>query len=421
MAIGKGKIILMGSGELTPTMVEVHKELLRNLGKSPHAVFIDTPAGFQLNVDQLSQRAREYFDSRVLHNLSVVSFKSNETISPFAAEKAFHTLREADYILIGPGSPTYAVRQWEQTPIPDIMADRVAEGACLVAASAAALTVGRFTLPVYEIYKVGNQLHWIDGIDILGKFGLNFVIIPHWNNAEGGNHDTRFCYMGEPRFNQLTSKLPEEVSILGLDEHTGCIIDLDREEITIKGIGSVTLRRRGLDVAFTKGETYPLSIFLGEVTGDKFKATPATQPLSVTEQNGSKSVDDSFWEKIHSIQANFQESIDTNDPAKATNSLLELDGTIWKEQQELENPEFISQARDILRDMIVLLGTCLSDSSRNKTDTIVPVIIEELLNIRNQYRQAKKWSEADAIRDCLIKSNIVIEDTDDGTCWHVNE
>jgi peptidase E len=409
----------MGSGELTATMVEAHKELLRNLGNSPQAVFIDTPAGFQLNVDQLSKRALEYFKSRVQHSMSVVSFKSSDTISPLSAEKAFHTLREADYMLIGPGSPTYAVREWKQTPIPDIIADRVSGGACLVAASAAALTVGRFTLPVYEIYKVGNQLHWIDGIDILGKFGMDLVIIPHWNNAEGGNHDTRFCYMGEPRFKQLTSKLPEEVSILGLDEHTACVIDLGREEITIKGIGTVTLRRRGLDVTFTKGESYPLSIFLGDDMGADFKATPPPQPLSADKQEG-KSADDSFWERIHSIQAQFQESIDTNDPEKATNSLLELDGTIWKEQQELENPEFISQARDILRDMIVLFGTCLSDTSRNKTDNLGPVI-EELLNTRNQLRQSRKWKEADAIRDCLLKVNIVIEDTDNGTRWHVNE
>ena len=41
-------VVLMGSGELTATMVEVHKELLKGLGASPQAVFIDTPAGFQL-------------------------------------------------------------------------------------------------------------------------------------------------------------------------------------------------------------------------------------------------------------------------------------------------------------------------------------------------------------------------------------
>jgi len=55
-----------------------------------------------------------------------------------------------------------------------------------VAASAAALTIGRFTLPVYEIYKVGQDIHWVDGLDILSQFGLHLVVVPHWNNAEGG-------------------------------------------------------------------------------------------------------------------------------------------------------------------------------------------------------------------------------------------
>ena len=45
----KGKIVLMGSGELTATMVEVHKGLLDQLPGSPQAAFLDTPAGFQLN------------------------------------------------------------------------------------------------------------------------------------------------------------------------------------------------------------------------------------------------------------------------------------------------------------------------------------------------------------------------------------
>ena len=135
----------MGSGELTTTMVEVHKELLRKLGSAPRAAFLDTPAGFQLNVDQISQKAVEYFRSRVERPMSVASFKSKETSTPYEAEQAFHTLRNSDFILIGPGSPTYAVRQWLQTPIPEILTKRVENGGCLVAASAAALTVGRFT------------------------------------------------------------------------------------------------------------------------------------------------------------------------------------------------------------------------------------------------------------------------------------
>ncbi|NIW11256.1 MAG: cysteinyl-tRNA synthetase, partial [Gammaproteobacteria bacterium] len=205
----KGIIALMGSGELTSTMVEVHKELLAGLVDSPQAVFLDTPAGFELNVDQISQRALEFFRIHVGHPLSVASYKSNESAAPYEAEQAFQKLREANFVLIGPGSPTYAVRQWQQTPIPKILIKRIEEGGCLVAASAAALTVGRFTLPVYEIYKVGENLHWVEGMNILDHFGFNLVVIPHWNNAEGGTHDTRFCYMGEPRLRQLESLLPE--------------------------------------------------------------------------------------------------------------------------------------------------------------------------------------------------------------------
>ena len=61
----KGIIVLMGSGELTSTMAGVHRELLAGLGPAARAVFIDTPAGFQLNVDQISAKAALYFRDKV--------------------------------------------------------------------------------------------------------------------------------------------------------------------------------------------------------------------------------------------------------------------------------------------------------------------------------------------------------------------
>ena len=408
-------VVLMGSGELTATMVEVHKELLKGLGDSPRAVFIDTPAGFQLNVDQLSKRAVEYFRSRVQRPLSVVSFKSSETVTPYAAEQAFHSLRESDFIMIGPGSPTYAVRQWQQTPIPDIMKKRVAEGGCLVAASAAALTVGRFTLPVYEIYKVGEALHWVEGMDVLSHFGFNLVVIPHWNNAEGGTHDTRFCYMGEPRFKKLESRLPEDVSILGLDEHTACIIDLEKEEVSIKGIGHVILRKGGAEVFFERGGCYPLDVLRGEYAEKKWQRTTNVSIDSVKETGTGE---DTFWDKVHAIEKAFQDGLEKNVPEDATSALLDLDGTIWKAQQELENAEFISQARDILRDMLAFLGTRLSSSPKSEAECLAP-IVEQLLDLRERFRKQKKWQEADEVRTCLTQANIVIEDTKDGSRWRL--
>jgi len=405
----------MGSGELTATMVEVHKELLAELPDPPQAVFLDTPAGFQLNVDHLSERATEYFRQHVQQDMSIVSFKSKERSTPLEAEQAFHAMREANFFLVGPGSPSYAVRQWQETPIPEILTKRVEDGGCLVAASAAALTVGRFTLPVYEIYKVGEELHWVEGMNILEHFGFNLVVIPHWNNAEGGTHDTRFCFMGESRFAKLESLLPEDVSIFGLDEHTAFLVDLDKNEAVIKGLGTVTLRSRGGEIAFTKGDRFSLDILRGEDLGKDWQ--PVVREQTVSEET-PEIKGESFWDRIHAIETAFRAGLEQDDTKEITNALLELDRTIWQATQELEHEEFISQAREVLRDLIVLLGMRLEASPKDRTDCLGP-LVEDLLTLREKFRENQQWQEADAIRNSLERAQIIVEDAEDGSRWRL--
>lgn len=411
----RGTIVLMGSGELTATMVEVHKTLLARLDGGPRAAFLDTPAGFQLNVDQISQKATEYFRTNLQHPLTIASFKSREIPSDFEAEQAFHILRKSNYVLIGPGSPTYAVRQWKGSPIPEILVQCLHNGGCLVAASAAALTVGRFTLPVYEIYKVGEDLHWVDGMDILGSFGFHLVVIPHWNNAEGGTHDTRFCFMGAPRFRKLEALLPEEISIFGLDEHTACIMRLESNEAEIKGIGRAILRRSGVEVTFQAGDRFPLDLLRGGSINGAWKphAVETKSPDAVSAKS-----EGSFWPRIHALEASFRDGLENQDPQKATNALLELDRTIWQAQQDLEPEEFISQGRETLRELMVLLGTELAGSPGSKQECLTP-LVEALLELRRQFRQKKQWQDADAIRDHLQQSGVLIEDTVDGPRWRL--
>jgi len=411
----KGVIALMGSGELTATMVEVHKELLARLPTPARAIFLDTPAGFQLNVDQISERAIEYFRLHVREPMALVSFKGKGTSAPYEAEQAYQNLGQADFILIGPGSPTYAVRQWRQTPIPEILTRRLEGGGCLVAASAAALTVGRFTLPVYEIYKVGEEPHWAEGMDLLSHFGFNLVVIPHWNNAEGGTHDTRFCYMGEPRFRLLESQLPEDVRVLGLDEHTARLLDLEREEGVVRGIGRVALRHRGDEVMFDKGERFPLEILRGGNVGADRKLSAPRRTPSVP---AAESEELSFWDSIHALEASFRHGLERHDPREATSALLDLDRIIWGAQQGLENPDFISQAREILRELIVVLGVKLSAIPKDKAGCLAP-LVEELLQLRERFRRSRQWQEADAIRESLQRAEIAVEDTKDGSRWRL--
>ena len=409
----KGLIVLMGSGELTATMVEVHKEILARFSGFPKAFFLDTPAGFQLNADQLSQRAVEYFRLKVGYLMEVISFKS-KGVPAMEREQAFSRLKEADYVLVGPGSPTYAIRQWQETPIPEILELRIKGGACLVAASAAALTIGRFALPVYEIYKVGQELHWVEGLDILGHFGLNTVVVPHWNNAEGGTHDTGFCFMGESRFRMLESMLPEDVSVLGLDEHTACIINLDREEISIKGVGSVTFRHRAFERTFSRGETFPLRV-LSEGKSSVIPAAqpmemPAAGPMPVLEETG-------FWDSMHALEVAYHKGLE-DDARDAANALLNLDRIIWQAHQDKESPELISQARELFHELIVILGMHLSSAPKSCYKCLEP-LVEELLASRSTYKENKQWHEADVIRDCLKRAKIEVDDTPNGYRWRL--
>ena len=410
MPSGKGKIVLMGSGELTATMVEVHKSLLSGLQGSPQAAFLDTPAGFQLNVDQISLKAVEYFRKQVRHPLAVCSFKSRTDTTDIESAKAFRILRESAYILIGPGRPTYAVAQWNGSPVPEIFTRCINNGGCLVAASAAALTVGRFTLPVYEIYKVGQQLHWVEGIDILGRFGLELVVIPHWNNAEGGTHDTRFCFMGAPRFEKLVALLAENIPVLGLDEHTACILDLATNEAEVKGIGTVVFRKNIREVRFKSGDRFPIDVLRGAAAqnwhpGEALK----------TQQPDAGGRED-FWDRVHSLEDRFHRGIADHDAGASTNALLELDSSIWQAQTDLENEEFITQARDLLRELIVLLGSRLSAASGNEAKYLRP-LVDALLKLRQRFRAGRQWNEADAIRELLNRVGITVEDSEEGSRW----
>jgi len=410
-----GTLALMGSGELTATMVEVHKMLLSQFPGDRSTLFLDTPAGFQLNAEQIGASAIEYFRKRVGCRLEIASYKSSDTISEVDAASAYHKLRGADYILMGPGSPTYAVEQLATSRIPEIFIDHINSGGCLVVASAAALTAGRFTLPVYEIYKVGQPLHWIKGLDILGSFGLRLVVIPHWNNAEGGTHDTSRCFMGRSRFDKLVSMMKEPLPVLGLDEHTACIIDFGKGSFQIFGIGRAVLQDRGDTHYFDSNQTYPIGLLQGEKTaGSGAEAEAAKRPESGAQPNDSRG----FWHEVHEIKEAFQRAIAVDDLKRSVNALLQLDRILWQAEGNRENPELIAQARDLFREQLAELGTKTALTRAALVETIEPVV-DSLLTTRQQLRQKQQFEAGDALRDALSSAGIIVSDTDSGYRWRL--
>jgi hypothetical protein len=117
-------LVIMGSGETSPTMTKVHRSLLARLGPPPvPAVVLDTPVGFQENADEVTGRAVDYFRDSVGQELGIASYRSAEAADPVDYETALVRLREARYVFAGPGSPSYALQQWARSRIPDVLRD----------------------------------------------------------------------------------------------------------------------------------------------------------------------------------------------------------------------------------------------------------------------------------------------------------
>ena len=192
------------------------------------------------------------------------------------------TLIAAPLVFAGPGSPTYALRQWQGTLVPPVLAEKLALGGALTFASAAALTLGAVTVPVYEVYKVGEDPRWVPGLDLLAAIGLHVALIPHYDNAEGGTHDTRFCYLGEQRLSGLEGELPEGAFVLGVDEHSALCIDLDAGRASVAGHGGVTVRVQGRSARIEAGETMDLARLVemaGELASGHGGAGGATETV----------------------------------------------------------------------------------------------------------------------------------------------
>ncbi|MEI6690591.1 MAG: cysteinyl-tRNA synthetase [bacterium] len=231
-------LVLFGSGEIAPSSVDIYRSLFLTLGKRDlNIALITTPAGFQPNVEHVYGEIKDFLlaslpDFNLTINIAYANNKELANDKTIVAE-----LDSADIIFAGPGSPTYTVKNLSDTLLYAKVVDKVKAGASLILASAATLAFSKHCLPVYEIYKVGEDLHWIDG---LNYYDPGATIIPHFNNREGGvDLDTSNCYIGQGRAQKMLAQLPRDEKVIGIDEHTAYIINLKEDTNEVRGKGSI--------------------------------------------------------------------------------------------------------------------------------------------------------------------------------------
>lgn len=259
-----GIIALFGSGETSASGRRVFEQLFKQLPLPIQVSILETPAGFELNSTWVAAQVGEFLQHRLRNYAPEVHLlparRKNTSESP-DNPAILGPLFSASLIYLGAGSPTYAVRQLKNSLAWHILQGRHRLGSMVVLASASTLSVGAFTLPVYEMYKVGEDPHWKEGLDLFGPFGLKLVFVPHWNNTDGGEVlDTSRCYIGKERFDPLYRLLPEGVTVIGIEEHSAIIFHLDRGVCEIVGRDGVVVLQDGTEQHFAPGASFSLDM-----------------------------------------------------------------------------------------------------------------------------------------------------------------
>jgi peptidase E len=364
--VAKGILALMGSGETAPGMTKVHRELLAGLSEV-QAANLDTTYGFQENVPQMTQKLVDYFKTSLRTTLSSLHFTSFDGSSELERSIFKQDVRAANYVFSGPGSPSFALSQWRPLRLVDDLVQVLNDGGVVCFASAAAVTVGAFGAPIYEIYKVGVEPYWLEGLNLTAFAGLNCTVVPHFDNTEGANYDTSRCYLGERRLALMESQLPLGVATLGIDEHTALFIDLERDTVRVLGKSHGYWRLDGTNRVLANGTTTQLDE-LRSVTPGNARPTPVAV-----------------------------ESIIPGDPSALGHAVTS------------GGPD----ALDALA-RLVILATSGGEGFVDPTP-----LVEGLLNVRSNARANGQFGLADELRDVLVDAGIDIQDGPDGSTWTI--
>jgi hypothetical protein len=254
---------------------------------------------------------------------------------------------------------------------------------------------------------------------------MNVAVIPHYDNAEGGNHDTRFCYLGETRLELFETMLDDDTWVLGVDEHTGLVIDIDAQSATVVGNGTVTIRLRGTSHVFPSGSAIPLATLQNPwsalTTGNTATtntAISATASHTTTQDVSTGNEAGSLADELRVQQEEFSQAIENRDADRAVRACLALEQAMHEWSADTLQGDIMDRAREALRSMISRLGDAAVSGVKNPRDVVGPYV-EAMLQVRATVRAEKRYDLSDILRDAFVNIGIEVRDTADGVEWNL--
>ncbi|MGH9181969.1 MAG: CysS/YqeB C-terminal domain-containing protein, partial [Acidimicrobiales bacterium] len=123
--------------------------------------------------------------------------------------------------------------------------------------------------------------------------------------------------------------------------------------------------------------------------------------------------------RVADLESVFADALATGDAPSAAGAVLELDQELVAWATETFLSDELDRARSALRSMIVRLGAAAEGGLRDPAEVVGP-FVSALLEQRRAARNAKRWADADAVRDTLVALGVEVQDGPEGTTWAVH-
>ena len=214
-----GRLVLAGSGEFTPAMNDVDRELLATLRPHPRVAIVPTAAGLEDTPPQWANRGRAHFAALGAEPVAVMVLNKDDAHEP----KWRDAIADADWIYFSGGDPGHIVDTLEGSPFWNAVLERHNAGAILAGSSAGAMMLGQSTFVPLARGPDGFPIR----MTVRPAMGLvsGVIVAPH------------FDILPRRLVDMWSSLVPPGHRLLGIDEDTALI--RSNPEWVVRGRGRV--------------------------------------------------------------------------------------------------------------------------------------------------------------------------------------
>jgi cyanophycinase len=229
--LAHSRIGLIGSGEFTPAMADIDREILGLIGADARVVILPTAAAGE-DPQDWAVRGVEHFWRLGAHSVGLMVLERAHAEDP----ENVRVVETADLLYISGGKTARLMDALEGSPLWQGFLVARQRGAWLIGSSAGAMALGDWALVHRPEDGHGTPTLWAPGLGML----QGMAVVPHydaWGEAE-----------------RLTAEIADVCEVFGIDEDTALLMDGGHARVL--GRGCVRMIRSAGRALFRAGDRF---------------------------------------------------------------------------------------------------------------------------------------------------------------------